>query len=330
MRAKEFSCINAAYPAFLEELLTNGETVQAISDPTSVGSGFGASTRSTREILGYSFVIHRPVDRALYIPSRRINLPFAIANSIWTMAGSDSLEFINLYNERGSHFSDDQITLHGAHGKRLINSDGINQLKAVTDKIKQDPYSRRTVATIYHPRDNQVVSRDIPCPIALQFLQRGGKLHALTYMRSQSAAMVLPYDTFAFSFIQEALAVYLGLGVGSYHHISGSFHYYLDEEELVERIAREGYDSTGHTALNVPEMPISVDPFEMVEEVLQLEEQMREHMRSSTEAFIIPDKLPRYWSDLALVLAVKLAKMFGRNSQTYLSQLPVYYLRFFE
>lgn len=330
MNTKSFINLNSAYQEILQDIAINGTEVDPIVDPLSIGSQFGSEARKTKEIIGYSFAIESPADRTVFLKSRQTNLPFAISNCIWTISGSDSLDFISLYNERGKQFSDDQTTLHGAHGKRLFNVGGINQIIAIINRLKKDPYSRRTVATIYHPTDNQAVSRDIPCPIAIQFLQRNGKLHAITYMRSQSAAMVLPYDIFLFTFIQEALAVELGLDLGVYYHTTGSFHYYQDEDYLVQEVIEENKNPSFIYDINVPQMPKNVSPFKMITSILSLENRMRLQAQESAECckFQIPE-MHEYWRNIVFILAIRILEKFSKDSQSYISHLPEYYSRHF-
>ena len=46
--------------------------------------------------------------------ARRIDLGYAIANVLWTIAGSNTLREISCYNPVGESFSDDGLTLFGA------------------------------------------------------------------------------------------------------------------------------------------------------------------------------------------------------------------------
>ena len=88
-------------------------------------------------------------------------------------------------------------------------------------------------------------SREHPCAIAVQYLLREGRLNAITFMRSQSAALVMPYDVFLFMSLQCALSQRLGVALGTYVHVSGSFHYYADESETVRKIVEEEITTLG-------------------------------------------------------------------------------------
>ena len=71
-----------------------------------------------------------------------INLPFALAETIWILSGSNELAMLQYYNSNYKTFSNDGQTLHGAYGFRLRHASGyIDQLEEVIDKLKADPFS---------------------------------------------------------------------------------------------------------------------------------------------------------------------------------------------
>lgn len=320
-----YSNFTAAYLDSLRQLHDKGSVVSSVTDVHSVGSDFGQKDRPFRELLNHTFVLSNPCDRVVKHSSRRLNVPFAVANAIWTLAGSDSLAFIAPYNPRGEQFSDDGQTLHGAHGKRLFDSGGVDQVRAALHRLRADPQSRRAVAVIMQGSDSVSSSRDIPCVISLQFIRRAGELHCMVNMRSQSAAMVLPYDVFAFSFLQECLAVELGVRVGRYYHNSGSFHYYLDEEPLVRRLLSEPA-SQGATSLGAPAMPPEPSPFAAVDLVLEYEDKVRQAVRAGHSAASVPlPLLPRYWKDIALLLACGLSRAAGLGTEALEQQLSAFW-----
>src|SRR5258708_1711186 len=120
-----FGGVNDAYRESLSDIRANGHFIPSSSDPKSPGSAFGAKQRITKEIMGYQFSVRDPRDRLVNLPGRRTNPIFAVANALWMLAGRDDLEFIQYYNQRGKDFSDDGVTLYGAHGARLFKSGGI-------------------------------------------------------------------------------------------------------------------------------------------------------------------------------------------------------------
>jgi thymidylate synthase len=243
----------------------------------------------------------------VYSAARPIDLGFAIANVIWTMTGSVDLEMIGAYNPNAVSFSDDGRTLSGALGARILSSSAGDQLEIAADLLRRDPSSRRAIVQVYSCNDLGADTRDCPCLISLQFLVRGGSLHCIGYMRSQSALMLLPYDLFLLTMIHEVFSTRLALPLGSYHHFCGSLHYYRDEEETVDRVLGE------HVA-TPSEMPCMPDePANLWEIVSSIERSIRPGQGTHQEKLKTPDVLPTYWSTLLRVMAAGMRTRRGES-----------------
>jgi len=116
-------------------------------------------------------------------------------------------------------------------------------------------------------------------------------------MRSQSTAMVFPYDIFAFTMMHEYMSLLLGLTLGEFFYYCNSFHYYLEEELLVETIISE----PRAPAVAMDEMSLPSD--NTVSDLLKVEMQIRESVaigRKVTSQIL--DVLPDYWRQLFVVL----------------------------
>ncbi len=130
--------------------------------------------------------------------------------------------------------------------------------------------------------------------------------------------MALPYDVFAFSFLQEALAVELGMRVGHYHHNTGSFHYYLEEEPLV----RELLGIPAPVVPSAPIMPTEVSPFVAMEQILEYENRIRTALEVGQPTRSVPlPELPAYWIDVALFLAIGLSRAADHEPDSLRSKL---------
>jgi thymidylate synthase len=241
-----YGTFGEAYRDSLKILLSEGRRVPGTTDVRSPGSRFGESIRDTIELTGYSFKINDPLACLLVSKARPLRIPYCIGSLVWTLNGSDNLEEIVFYNLHGRALSDDGVHLSGAFGKRLFHyKEHLNQIDVILNKLKEDNSSRRTTAMIAVPEDQVSGSREYPCAVGLQYLLREGRLDAITFMRSQSAALVLPYDSFLFMSLQCVLSQRLGVEPGSYVHFSGSFHLYLDELDLVQGVIKEETETLG-------------------------------------------------------------------------------------
>lgn len=143
----------------------------------------------------------------------------------------------------------------------------MNQINHVIKVLGKDVYKRRAVASVYLPQFDQHESRDeVPCTLNLQYLIRGNQTNAITYMRSQNAYRLLPYDVFLFTMIQEyvnaVLSIHHNVELGKYNHFSGSFHIYEKDMELVEKAITE-------TPTSIPMEPMPHDNVKFKMEQLQ-------------------------------------------------------------
>lgn len=206
----------------LRRILAEGDSV-ALASGKSVGSG-----RQTRDLRNFQFVLTEPRDRILTNPVRRLNVFVAIARFMWMIAGNDRLKDIAFYEPKVLGFSDDQMTVPGSdYGKRLLMPEpGIDQVRALVDRITKDSGTRRALAAIYRPEDAVRESKDIPCAFGIAFHVRNSKLHMTTVMRSNAAWSLLPFNVFEFTLLGELVAVLANVPLGTYAHIALSLHLY--------------------------------------------------------------------------------------------------------
>lgn len=243
---------------------------------------------ATRELLGCAVKITDPRQRFVVRPPRKRWSPaFAMAEYLWYMRGENSLETMAFYAPGIRRFSDDGETLNSAYGHRIFGAHphiGFDQWREIKALLKNDPESRQAVVHIRTPRDSLLPTKDHPCTIALQFLQRRGRLHLVTTMRSNDIVLGTPYDIFSFTMMQEQMALELGLELGSYFHQVGSWHLYLDQMALAEEMVE--------MTLNPPAMP-AVEP--------GLEQMIADEVRIRRGETVDPGS--GYWRDWRMILS---------------------------
>ena len=179
----------------------------------------------TREVFPGSFELRNPRARVLLAHGRYINPAFAIAEALWILSGTHD-PWIFDYNSNLKQFANDGI-LRGAYGPRIRSWAGhIDQLKRARDILMKDRESRRAIVQIYDPASVQEDDLDVPCTITHHFLIRNGCLHLFTTMRGQDVWLGLPYDVFYNTFLQELMAGWLDVDLGSYFYRADSLHIY--------------------------------------------------------------------------------------------------------
>jgi thymidylate synthase len=221
-----------------QQLLQSGSRVSGVTDPLSIGSTYGSAPRPYREILGHQFTVADPLAHLVARKSRPLNIPYLLANLIWTVSASNRLEDIAYWNSRASSFSDDATCIRSAPGPRIFSTH--QQFLGAQDRLTGDPQTRRSMVIFIEPNDLLATTRDVPCMATLHFMLREGKLHAVATMRSQSALMVMPYDIALLTSLQCLMATQLNVPVGMYTHFSASFHCYDDELDLARDVASGG------------------------------------------------------------------------------------------
>lgn len=277
----------------------------------------------TREVIPGVFQIENPLSRVLTIKSRKMNLFYAIIETLWYLNGDNSVNRLTPYNKEMARFSDDGETLAGAYGARLIQKSqelDKSQFGLVYDRLKADPSSRQALAVIWDPWRDHQPTKDVPCTVAFAFTIRDEKLNMTTVMRSNDIVLGTTYDVFAFTMFQEFLARKLGVGLGTYTHIANSFHIYDTHYDL----AKEMIGDTEPVML-MPEMPDT--SWKMFEELYAFEEGVRLNKTVDNEDVIEAQMFGEYWSQWSLMIvlywAIKTKNIsIGRN--VFGRLLPVY------
>ncbi|MER5366213.1 thymidylate synthase [Streptomyces sp. NPDC002722] len=224
-----------AYTSGLQAVLDEGSDIPSVRDPLSKASDFGRNDRPYRELIAHRSTIENPTSCLAVTPYLPVNLSYCFGLLAWSLDGRNDVE-TPAYYRRGAHeYSDDQHTLSGAFGHRLVTANG-NQLEEVVGRIERDPAHRRAFALVLEPQDNFRQSREYPCAVGVHLFLRDGALVWLTVMRAQQALTVLPYDAFLFMGMQQYAAGLLGVPAGRYIHQSGTFHFYDNEAALARKI----------------------------------------------------------------------------------------------
>jgi thymidylate synthase len=183
-----------------------------------------------------------PRNRVTFLKGRVINPFFQLAEALWIIEGRSDVKWLAEYNSNIGQFSDDGTFFNAPYGERLRNwnkSDAnrfilnpIDQLRDVYNKIKTDKDTRQAVAVIYNPLfdNSDHHTKDTPCNMLLTFKVRNNKLDLTVYNRSND----LHWGTFGanlcqFSTIQEMMASWLDVGIGTYYQVTDSLHIYMDD-----------------------------------------------------------------------------------------------------
>lgn len=268
------------YQDVLQRLLHLGHRVDPVKTLSSPSAGKG-----TIELLGTTTVHHTIRQRLIWTKSRPLNVGFAVGQAMYVLAARDDVESADYYNRLTSKFSDNGETLHGAYGPRIRS-----QISDCIWMLKNDPGTRRAVITIFDGHLDHKESKDIPCPVSMQFLVRRNRVICITQFRSQNWVMLYPYDIFLFTWLHEWIAVHAGYVAGNHIQVTASNHIYENEKTLAQDVLR------------LPVIAVSMPPMDALEQeqrltVWRFESEYRQYgLRLRELANPVPDGLPKFWT----------------------------------
>lgn len=223
---------SAALLGELHNIMTHGEHIAVR------GNG-------TWEVRMRSFQITSPLERCIVIPHRNNNIFSTIAESAWVISGRNDLDYLKDYLPRATGFSDDGQTWRAGYGPRLRNWNGIDQVRQIYRLLSSDPNTRRAVMILFDPDRDFTESKDIPCNNWLHWTLRNGKLDLSVAIRSNDLLWGFSgINTFEWSLLQEMMANWLGVEVGTQTYFIGSLHLYerhlMRARKLLANTAAEG------------------------------------------------------------------------------------------
>jgi|SRR5665213_218103 len=212
--------------------------------PTLIGERAEPSTQAsragpTREILHAAISITDPVQRWVASRNPPLNPAFAVAEVIWILSGRNDSALPNYFNRELAKFAGKGLTYHGAYGHRLRKHFGIDQLDRAYHTLLQQPESRQAAMQIWDARydlpleDGRPVAEDIPCNMMSLLKIRSGSLEWTQILRSNDLFRGVPYNFIQFTTIQEIVAGWLGVKLGSYNQLSDSLHVYERDAALI-------------------------------------------------------------------------------------------------
>jgi len=231
--------LHAALPEELDALLTDGMAQDSRNGDTV-------------ELLHHTIKLERPWERFQFHAMRADN-PFAkVAEALWVLAGRNDATWLARYLPRATQFADDGETWRAGYGPRLrqwaATSHGalvppnwpVDQLDTVRERLLRNLDDRRAVVSLWDPYEDGTTkeSKDFPCNNWLHFLVRDERLHLAVAVRSNDAWWGWSgINTFEFSVIQEAMATWLDVGIGSYTSFASSFHLYERHWQAAHAVA---------------------------------------------------------------------------------------------
>ena len=197
------------------------------------------------EYLHVGMELKNPLRRWVSNRYPPMNPAFALAELIWIINGSDNAGIINHWNPVLPKYAGTDAAYYGAYGFRLQKQFGFDQLERACSALKNNPETRQVVLQIWSPEkdfpknNGQPRANDIPCNVCSMLKVRRGKLEWTQIMRSNDLILGLPHNLVQFTYLQEIMAGWLGLKLGSYNHFSDSLHCYTFDLDKLRKTKSE-------------------------------------------------------------------------------------------
>lgn len=199
----------------------------------------------TKEIMHATLQISDPRQRWVISRYPSINPAFAIAECIWIVLGRCDSAFLNYWNSRLPEYTGQAAKYHGAYGNRLKYHFNFNQIDRAYEALKNNPNSRQVVLQIWDSKidfpfkNGKPRDPDIPCNVMCFLKIRDHKLEWTQIVRSNDLFLGVPYNLVQFTFLQEMIASWLSIDVGSYFQLSDSLHVYEKNFDHVLKSVQE-------------------------------------------------------------------------------------------
>lgn len=193
-----------------------------------------------RSPVPVSTVYAFPQERVLMSAQRNANPWFHLFEALWMLNGQNDVATLEPFVKTFGQFSDDGVSFHGAYGHRWrhwprsfsadVGKD-MDQLGLVISMLKHNHNDRRVVIGMWDPhRDLASNSKDVPCNVTVKAMIVQGKLNIIVFNRSNDIVWgAYGANAVHMSILQEYLAAFIKVPIGTYTQISTDFHAYLSQ-----------------------------------------------------------------------------------------------------
>ena len=179
------------------------------------------------------------------VTTKKTYLRAIIHELIWLLSGNTNIKYLHDNNvtiwDEWADKNGDLGPVYG-HQWRNFNSQGIDQIKDVIERIKKNPQDRRLIVSAWNPAQIEDMALP-PCHCFFQFdVTPDGKLNCMLYQRSCDMFLGVPFNIASYSLLTMMIAQVCGLQAGEFVHTLGNAHIYSNHFEQVKlQLSRAPY-----------------------------------------------------------------------------------------
>ncbi len=131
-------------------------------------------------------------------------------------------------------------SLSYTYGMRLRDFNGINQVTAIIEKLKNKPWTRQAVAVLWDV-EKDVNSEHPPCLNIISALVKDDQLVMTAFFRSNDMFRAWPENALALRCMQQEIADAVGIKMGPLTTISASAHIYEENIPAAREVLKTAY-----------------------------------------------------------------------------------------
>ena len=219
---------------------------KVLTEGVDKGDRTGTGTRS---IFGYQLRFNLQEGFPL-VTTKKLYTRAILHELLWLLKGDTNIKYLHdnkvtIWDE----WADENGDLGPVYGEqwRNWNGEGIDQISAVVDSIKNNPDSRRHIVTAWNPsvlpdEHSKDFSANVaagkaalpPCHAFFQFYVADGRLSLQLYQRSADIFLGVPFNIASYALPLQMMAQVTGLKAGDFVHTFGDAHIYLNHIEQVK------------------------------------------------------------------------------------------------
>jgi len=212
------------YLALLRDVLETG-----VDRPDRTGTGVrGLFGRQMRFDLAAGFPL---------LTTKKLHVKSIVVELLWFLRGDANVRWlqergVTIWDEWADPETGDLGPVYGKQWRSWAAPDGrsIDQIAAVIDSLKTDPYSRRHIVSAWNPADVDDMALP-PCHCLFQFHVAGGRLSCQLYQRSADLFLGVPFNIASYALLTAMVAQVVGLEPGEFVHTLGDVHLYANHFE---------------------------------------------------------------------------------------------------
>jgi thymidylate synthase len=174
------------------------------------------------------------------LTTKKLHLRSIIYELLWFLKGDTNIRYlaengVSIWNE----WADAEGNLGPVYGAQWRSwsapgGQGIDQIAAVIDAIRNDPDSRRLIVCAWNVADLPRMALP-PCHVLFQFRVLDGELSCQLYQRSADLFLGVPFNIASYALLTLMVAQVCRLRLGAFVHTFGDLHLYtnhLDQARL--------------------------------------------------------------------------------------------------